>query len=56
MRICRCCHDGLTEFDVRIVRDKYDGRLDGYCHRCALMRCDAYPRSACRGNERYVGQ
>lgn len=41
---CACC--GSTFLLPRIHwrgEDPWEGRMDDYCDRCALTRCDAYP-------------
>lgn len=42
---CGCCEKELEKRDP----DPWEGRLDGYCYKCALTRCDAYPGDCSRG-------
>lgn len=40
---CVCCDRLIGCPERQDVRVEWDDRLDGYCHDCALIRCDAYP-------------
>ena len=44
---CMCCG---KDAPIRGANDPWEGRLDGYCYKCALTRCDAYP-SECTWNK-----
>jgi hypothetical protein len=48
MTACVCCQ-GPYEDRAR-TGDPWDGRLNGYCWDCALMRCDA--EGCCQRNDR----
>ena len=38
---CGCCNALFDLGEKAAVHNEWEGRLDGYCYECALMRCDA---------------
>lgn len=48
---CVCCDAVPDAEEVALVHRVWEGRMDNYCHDCALQRCDAYP-----GQHRFNGR